>query len=85
MSSNSESNTYAASETLGTPVKMWKSPPPMRFDLIFDVMNGFSAKIGSIVPVGRGYFLIIPGTSCMATIVLSLRDKDTRAPRLYLS
>jgi hypothetical protein len=25
------------------------------FDLILDVMNGFSAKIGSIVPLGLGY------------------------------
>jgi hypothetical protein len=25
-------------------------------DLILDVMNGFSAKIGSIVPLGWGYF-----------------------------
>ena len=47
----------------------------MVFDLILDVMNGFSAKVGSIVPLGRGYFLIIPGTPCLATIVLSLRDK----------
>ena|ERR1700722_9227984 len=44
----------------------------------------FSAKIGSIVPLGRGYFPHIPGTSCLATIVLSLRDKDTRPPRLSL-
>jgi hypothetical protein len=28
----------------------------MMFDLILDVMNGFSVKIGSIVPLGRGYF-----------------------------
>jgi hypothetical protein len=28
----------------------------MMFDLILDVMNGFLAKIGSIVPLGRGYF-----------------------------
>jgi hypothetical protein len=28
----------------------------MMFDLIMDVMNGFSAEIGSIVPLGRGYF-----------------------------
>jgi hypothetical protein len=47
----------------------------MMFDLILDVMNGFKAKSGSIVPLGRGYFLIIPGTSCQATIVLSLWDK----------
>ena len=33
-----------------------KSPRPMMFDLILDVMNGFLAKIGSIVPLGRGYF-----------------------------
>jgi hypothetical protein len=33
-------------------------------------------------------FLMIPGTSCLATIVLSLRDKDhspIEAPRNYLS
>jgi hypothetical protein len=29
-----------------------------------------------IVPLGRGYFLMIPGTSCLATIVLSLRDEN---------
>jgi hypothetical protein len=28
----------------------------MLFALIFDEMNGFSAKTGSIVPPGRGYF-----------------------------
>jgi hypothetical protein len=28
-----------------------------------------------IVPLGRGYLLMILGTSCLATIVLSLRDK----------
>jgi hypothetical protein len=28
----------------------------MIFDLILDVMNGFQAKVGSIVPLGRGYF-----------------------------
>jgi hypothetical protein len=37
-------------------VLLLKSPPPMMFDLILDVMNGFSAKIGSTVPLGRGYF-----------------------------
>jgi hypothetical protein len=26
------------------------------FNLILDGMNGFSAKIGSTVPLGRGYF-----------------------------
>ena len=31
------------------------SRPPM-FSLILDGMNDFSAKIGSIVPLGRGYF-----------------------------
>ena len=34
-----------------------------------------SGGIGSIVPLGRDIFLRIPGTSCLATIVLSLRDK----------
>ena len=38
-------------------------------------MNGFSAKIGSIVPLGRDYFPHDPRHSCLATIVLSLRDK----------
>ena len=33
------------------------------------------SRIGSIVPLGRAIFLVIPGTSCLATIVLSLRDK----------
>ena len=50
----------------------------MMFDLILDVMNGFLAKIGSIVQSSRwdeAIFLVIPGTSCLATIVLSLRDK----------
>jgi hypothetical protein len=28
-----------------------------------------------LVPEGRGYFPHVPGTSCLATIVLSLRDK----------
>jgi hypothetical protein len=59
-------------------VLLWKSSPPMMFDLILDVINGFSAKIGSMVQSSRwdgAIFLIIPGTSCLATIVLSLRDK----------
>src|ERR1700739_1357188 len=33
------------------------------------------AEIRSIVPLGRGYFPRAPGTSCLATIMLSLRDK----------
>jgi hypothetical protein len=40
-------------------------------------------KIGSIVPLGRGYFPHLPGTSCLITIVLS-RDKYTRAPKALL-
>jgi hypothetical protein len=43
-----------------------KSPPPMMFDLILEVMNGFSAKIGSIVPLDGAVFLIFPGASCLA-------------------
>jgi hypothetical protein len=31
-------------------------------------------------PAGTGYFLMIPGTSCLATIVFSLRDKKTFRP-----
>jgi hypothetical protein len=37
---------------------------------------------------GTGYFLMIPGTSCLTTIVLSLRDKNNsplERPRNYLS
>jgi hypothetical protein len=54
----------------------------MMFDLILEVMNGFSAKIGSIVPLGRGYFLhhprhFVPGYYRAVT-------KYTRPPRLYL-
>ena len=47
----------------------------MMFDLILDVMNRFPAKTGSIVPLGRGYFADDPGTSCLATMGLSPRDK----------
>jgi hypothetical protein len=49
--------------------------------------NGFwelrltTSRIGSIVPLGRAIFLLVPGTSCLATIVLSLRDKDDPAHR----
>jgi hypothetical protein len=38
-------------------------------------------------PAGTGYFLMIPGTSCLATIALSLRDKNhspIEAPRIIL-
>jgi hypothetical protein len=38
-------------------------------------------EIGSIVPLGRGYLLMIPGSSCLATIALSLRDKNHFAHR----
>jgi hypothetical protein len=34
------------------------------------------AEIHSIVALGRGYFPHNPGTSCLATIVLSLWDED---------
>jgi len=36
------------------------------------------SRIGSIVPLDGAIFLVIPGTSCLATIVLSLRDKTNR-------
>ena len=36
------------------------------------------AEIGSIVPLDGVIFLMIPGTSCLATIGLSLRDKSHR-------
>jgi hypothetical protein len=41
-------------------VLLLKSPRPMMFDLMLEVVNGFKAKIGSIVPLGRGYFLRHP-------------------------
>jgi hypothetical protein len=41
----------------------------MMFDPILEFMNGFSAKIGSILH-------LYPGTSCLATIGLSLWDKN---------
>jgi hypothetical protein len=44
------------------------------------------AEISAILPLGRSYFLISPGTPCVATIVLSLRDKNhppIEAPRAY--
>src|SRR5580700_7972443 len=36
------------------------------------------SRIGSIVPLDGAIFLMIPGTSGLATIVLSLRDKTNR-------
>ena len=53
MSKRRHVNARAASEARGT---LLRSSPLMMFDLILDGMNGFSAKIGSIVPLGRGYF-----------------------------
>jgi hypothetical protein len=35
----------------------------------------------SIVPLGRDYFPHDPGTSCLATIVLSLRDQASASSR----
>ena len=40
------------------------------------VVSPSVSRIGSIVPLGRAIFLVLPGTSCLATIVLSLRDKN---------
>jgi hypothetical protein len=37
-------------------ILLFESSRPTTFNLILDGMNGFSAKIGSIVPLGRGYF-----------------------------
>src|SRR5580692_5338561 len=42
----------------------------------------------STVPLGRGLFSMIPGTSCLATIVPSLWDKShspIEAPRIILA
>ena len=46
------------------------------FDLILDVTNGFSAKIGSIVPLGPGYFShhprhFVPGPQALRAWLLS--------------
>ena len=38
-------------------------------------MNGFSARSVQPSRWDEAIFLMIPGTSCLATIVLSLRDK----------
>jgi hypothetical protein len=51
------------------------SPPPMMFDRILEFMNGFSAKIGSIVPLGRGYFPYHPKHSVPGYYRAVLRDK----------
>jgi hypothetical protein len=54
----------------------------MMFDLILEVMNGFwpvrDAHTESVQSSrwDGAIFLMIPGTSCLATIVLSLRDKN---------
>jgi hypothetical protein len=56
----------------------------MMFDLILDVMNGFwplrDAHTESVQSSrwDEPIFLMIPGTSCLATIGLSLRDKNIR-------
>jgi hypothetical protein len=58
-------------------VEKFGSDGPMMSDLF-----------GSIVPLGRPIFLMIPGTSCLATIMQSLRDKNhslIAAPRNELS
>jgi hypothetical protein len=47
MSSDTASNARAASETLGTPVK---SPPPMMFDLILDVISAWKSVLEKTVP-----------------------------------
>jgi hypothetical protein len=64
----------------------------MMFDLILDVRKTVFATFSTIAshlsqdrfnrPAGTGaIFLMIPGTSCLATIVLSLRDKYSRLSR----
>jgi hypothetical protein len=48
----------------------------------------FGTDNTSTVQLGRGYFLMIPGTSCLATIGLSLRDENHStigAPRIKLA
>jgi hypothetical protein len=74
------------SATLDTPVEKSKNPRPNDVRLILDAMNGFSAKIGSIVRLGRGYFThqprhFVPGYYR----AVPPGPKDTRPPRLYLS
>jgi hypothetical protein len=50
----------------------------LEFRIIKHFINTFllQAEIGSIVPLGRAIFLMIPGTSCLAILVLSLWDKN---------
>jgi hypothetical protein len=56
-------------------VLLLKSSRPMMFALLLGVNEWFPSQDRFNRPAGTGYFLTIPGTSCLATIVLSLRDK----------
>ena len=56
-------------------VLLLKSPPPGMFDLILDFMVVSKPRSVQSSRWDGAIFLIIPGTSCLATIVLSLRDK----------
>ena len=56
-------------------VLLLKSPPPGMFDLILDFMVVSKPRSVQSSRWDWAIFLIIPGTSCLATIVLSLRDK----------
>jgi hypothetical protein len=56
-------------------VLLWKSPASGMFDLILDIMVVSKPRSVQSSRWDGAIFLIIPGTSCLATIVLSLRDK----------
>jgi hypothetical protein len=43
---------------------------------LYVLIVGVQSKLRSIVLLGPAIFLITPGTSCLATITLSLWDKD---------
>jgi len=71
-SASNGSNARAASETRGTPIEKFASDDVQPN---LDGMNGFSARSVQPSRWDEAIFLMIPGTSCLATIVLSLRDK----------
>src|ERR1700726_2211812 len=59
-------------------VLLLKSPPPGMFDLILDFMVVSKPRSVQSSRWDGAIFLIIPGTSCLATIVLSPGTKYTR-------
>ena len=56
-------------------VLLLKSPPPGMFDLILDFMVVSKPRSVQSSRWDWAIFLMTPGTSCLATIMLSLWDK----------